>query len=183
MSPGSIRRERTTRIRRGNEVRVRQLLTDERELRLVRSQLRLALGDVLYARPGDREIESLPINFDLGVGDIQCGFGVVDILLRGGGLLDKKLLALVESTGVGRIRHRGCEVRPRLCDLFGTTAVVQPLYRSTLRGYLRPGLSNLRLQTTGVHFCQELAFVNDVAFLDEHDCDSLVTVERQIDLS
>ena len=57
------------------------MLLDEGKLRVVGTQLGLRLGDVLAARARKYQLLGLLIDCQLGLGYIQGGLGVIQILL------------------------------------------------------------------------------------------------------
>ena len=165
------------------QFRVGKLLTQQGQLRLGDAQLRLRLRDLFLARSCDCEFQRALVDDDLGVGDVGRGLGDVGFLLardgsRGQCLAPLELATRIQSLGAGSF-----ELRPRLRDLLGTTAIAEPVDDRLLACDLRFGLSDLRRETACVESGENLAGADEIAFLDENFSDALAAVERQSDLA
>jgi hypothetical protein len=91
-------------IYRSDELCIRQYLSHQYQLSLVRAQLGFGLDDILLARTSNGEIESLLIRFHSRFSHVQCSFCIVEILLTGRTSLDERLLAFKLKPGILGIR-------------------------------------------------------------------------------
>ena len=104
-------------------------------------------------------------------------------MLAGGAGRGGLFQSLIGATGVCQIGLSCGDIRAGLIDFLWPGAVFEALDRMTLR--LTPGLG-LRHQSAepfGFKGCNHLAFCYLVSFLYLDGCDSLVAVERQVDLT
>ncbi len=165
-----------------------ELPPHERELRLVQPELRLGLGHVLLARAGDGKLQGFLVDGELGRGDVERGLGVIDILLASRphhfGLIAQPdrgqvLEAIVAQTRVGKVRLGRLDVRFRLANFLRPAAVVHALDHRALRGHLRLGLGDLRLQPAFVEIRQFIAVLDALALLHLDRGDAFAIVERE----
>ena len=107
----------------------------------------------------------------LGSGDVRLRLGIIDLLPAhrpSAGAAEEAADPPIVVTRLAGIGLRQREIGARLRDLLRPAAVMQALDHGSLRGHLRLGLRELRLEAAGVEPRQHLPLAHEVAFLHQH---------------